>query len=205
MKIPEGMTEGEVLATIDRVVNVLAPTFKFGFYDAEDIAQEGRLIALDRLEHYDPSRGCSLYSFLHTCVRNRLINLKRDKLSRNISPCASCDCFDDKSCIDFDDHTECERWKKWYAINTSKRNLVEPFDASDIRNETEMAEDSQDFVDALTKKDIVVLIDRYLPVALRGDYLRWKEGSKLPKHRKIKVIEEITNIVKQHYTEVDNG
>jgi hypothetical protein len=39
----------DVLAIIEQVVTVLAPRFRFGYFDYDDIAQEARLIRLCQL------------------------------------------------------------------------------------------------------------------------------------------------------------
>src|SRR5690348_1481836 len=90
MTVPPGMTEAEVLEAIEKAVNALASSFTFGIYDIDDIKQQGRLYALQALatEKYDPSRP--LPNFLYAHIRNRLINLKRDKLHRNDPPCKEC-------------------------------------------------------------------------------------------------------------------
>jgi len=40
MNLPRGYTEQQVLEAIEVVVNSLAPSFVFGFYDLEDVRQE---------------------------------------------------------------------------------------------------------------------------------------------------------------------
>ena len=41
-------------------------------------------------------------------------------------------------------------------------------------------------------------IDEYLDVSLRSDYLRIRDGTYVPKPRRRQVIEEITQILKDH-------
>ena len=89
MKIPEGMTEEDVLSSIDRVANGLAYKYKFGYYGVDDMKQEARLLAIEGLERYDSSRG-KLETFLWTHVSNRLFNIKRNKYSRPDKPCFDC-------------------------------------------------------------------------------------------------------------------
>ena len=49
VQIPKGMTEEEVLSIIESVVNVLAFNFKFGYFDLDDMKQQGRMYALEAL------------------------------------------------------------------------------------------------------------------------------------------------------------
>ena len=73
------MTENEVLSTIDDVVITLSSTFAFGYYDREDLQQEGRIFALEGLPRWDITKGASLKTFLYNHVKRRFINLKRNK------------------------------------------------------------------------------------------------------------------------------
>ena len=56
MKIPRGMTEEQVIATINKVAARYAHKFKFGYYEAEDIKQEAFIIAMEALDRYDETR-----------------------------------------------------------------------------------------------------------------------------------------------------
>ena len=47
MKTPKGMTEKEVIDTIERVADRYAHKFQFGFYTAEDIKQEAFMLGME--------------------------------------------------------------------------------------------------------------------------------------------------------------
>ena len=66
MKVPKGMTEDQVLQTIQKVVRRVAHKYKFAYYDYDDICQEGFLIAIEGLERYDGHRP--LESFLSVTI-----------------------------------------------------------------------------------------------------------------------------------------
>jgi RNA polymerase sigma factor (sigma-70 family) len=76
MKIPNNMTESDVLHTIQTVVKRIAPRYTFNGYDVEDIKQESFLICMDALNRYDQKRP--LENFLSVHLSNRLKNFVRD-------------------------------------------------------------------------------------------------------------------------------
>jgi DNA-directed RNA polymerase specialized sigma24 family protein len=80
MKIPENMTEDEVIDTILTISRKIASKFVFAFYDEEDIIQEAFIIGIEGLERYDSSRPLS--NFMYTHISNRLKNFKRDNYYR---------------------------------------------------------------------------------------------------------------------------
>lgn len=77
--------DAKLVEIIDYVVNTLIGGFVFGSYTIEDIKQEARCFALQGLSKFDPTKKTEgtleekLRSFLFTHIRNRLMNLKRDK------------------------------------------------------------------------------------------------------------------------------
>jgi len=76
MKIPKGMTESEVIAKINIVINRIAPRYAFSGYDVDDIKQEAFMICMDALLRYDVNRP--LENFLSVHLSNRLKNFVRD-------------------------------------------------------------------------------------------------------------------------------
>ena len=208
MVTPPGYTEQGVLDIIDNVVNRLAPAYKFGYYDVEDIKQEGRILAIEVLEKgvYDPTRP--LEAFLYSHLKKRYSNLKRDKFSRLKTPCPSCPFFDPKNkvsqcgnqCAAFCDKMECSKWAQWVNRNATKRNLVEPLDIGNVDDEGESNMADADMVeDTVELKELIEIINQKLDVRLRGDYLRMKSGVKIPKNRMIKVKEAILAIVEEYH------
>lgn len=192
MKIPKNLnlTESEILCIINRIVSKLAPLFRFGSYETEDIKQEGRLCALLALEKFDPLANpkiiqiaAKLEAFLFTHVRNRLINLKRYRLGRYKPPCESCQVCKKGVCQVCDDINECPKVQKWKQRNSVKKNLAEN---SGLEDTQQMDYDKQNL-----RREFMEIIDKSLPVAFRADYRRLIEGNKLPKQRYLKLIEII--------------
>jgi len=192
MDIPEGFTEQEVLSIIDNVVDVISPPFSFGYYDLDDIKQEGRIFALEVLYRFDSSKTRSLYAFLYTHIKRRLLNLRRDKFFRNVLPCLSCPHYSSE-CSVYLDKLECPRYNEWRNLNTTKKNLLTP-----SRIDSTVCEQNAyevDFAEEIDKADILEFVDKHLPANLRRDYLCWREGTRIPKQRVEKVEAEVKRIL----------
>ena len=70
MKIPNNMTEDQVVDIITKVAHRLAPKFTFAFYETEDIEQEAFMLGVEALGRYDDTKP--LENFLYTHISNRL-------------------------------------------------------------------------------------------------------------------------------------
>lgn len=177
MHIPPNMTESEVLRIIDEVVKGLSASFSFGYYDKEDLQQEGRIWAMETLPDYDSSKGASLKTFIYRFVKLRFINLRRNKYQRPIPA----------------DITE-DKLEKLVQRNAIKRSLLETVDIHDDDKSFE----SNDIVQ---QNELFKLIDRKLPVELRSDYRCILEDVRIPKHRREKVLAALREIVNEREKE----
>jgi len=167
MKIPNGMTEKEVLQIISKVVERQAAKFRFGYYEAEDMKQEAFIIAMDALDRYDSNRP--LENFLAVHVNNRLKNFKRDHFYR----------------LDNEKHE-------------AKKNIMDPIDLSSVKDELESSmRVENDFIELVEQKEIVNLIDKFLDVTFREDYLKILHGVYVPKPRRQQIYNEIQKILKE--------
>lgn len=199
MFIPQGYTEKQVLEIIDRIVNLLGAKFRFGYYDTDDIKQEGVIFGMEALERFDHSKGYTLDNFLYTHIRNRMISLKRDKYVRHESPCPTCPFYDPENlksknqCAAFQDKSECEKFNKYEKRLNKKKNII---DASDI-DKHELPNGSIDILDGLEHKELLQIIDDKLPLNLRADYIRMLHKVDVPKNRKFKVREAVLAILEE--------
>ena len=195
--IPQGMTEEQVVQTIDIIPNRLAKQFKFGYHDIDDMKQQARLFAWEGIENYDGVRP--LENFLWTHVRNRLYNFKRNNFGRPDKPCDSCPYFDiahenDKGypCKAYDDHEECDLYMGWLKRNTAKRNIMNTAQLDlDIRQASSVEQ-------AVDNKHIFNLIDKSIPVHYREDWIRFIHNLKLSKIKKQKITDLIIAILKEN-------
>jgi hypothetical protein len=80
MKIPQNMTEDQVVSTIYKISSRLASKYTFPNYEAEDISQEAFIIGMEAMNRYDGVRP--LENFLSIHIKNRLKNFKRDNYYR---------------------------------------------------------------------------------------------------------------------------
>ena len=76
MKIPKNHTYDEVMDTMKRVIDRIAPKYVFYGYPINDIKQESYIICIEALDRYDGIRP--LENFLSVNLSNRLKNFVRD-------------------------------------------------------------------------------------------------------------------------------
>ena len=205
MKLPQGMTEAEVVDAISRATSALARTFKFGPYDEDDIKQEGAIEAITVINKgvYDPRPGPDgkptrpLANFLYVHIRNRIMNLRRQKLRRNDPPCRSCHEALGPGQTAHADGQYCEKYQAWLTRNTSKANILCPLDLSNINDEHESRTKSDSNVEFEVERDeMLALVDQQLPVELRTSYLQMRSGKVLPKAVREKVEQAVLAILK---------
>lgn len=192
MKIPPGMTEAVVLAAIEKAVALLSPSFVFGYYDIDDIRQHGRLEALKVLEKesYDPSRP--LENFLYTHVRNRYINLRRDKLRRNDPPCRRC--HDGDPCGGAG--VLCERYSGWLRRNMDKANIMRPLDLNHAADERDPRGRHRQGPDGEAEvAELVRRVRERLPADLQSTFLQMRDGAAVPKARRQVVEAAVKDIL----------
>lgn len=192
MKLPEGKTEAEVLDAIEKAVRLLASSFVFGYYDIDDIRQQARLFGFQALDKYDPSRPLANFIYVH--IRNRLVNFKRDRLRRNDAPCLAC--REGRYCGP--DGEPCKRFADWRTRNNAKANLMRPVGLDHVSDDKESATRSVDPVyESVAAKELLQLVDEKLPLELRVDYLKMREGVTLPKPRRQEILDVVKDILKE--------
>lgn len=196
MFIPEGKSEAQVLASIEKCVSILARSFAFGYYTPEDMMQEARLFCLECLPKFDPTRN--LDAFLYSATKHHLINLHRDKFKRADSPCKVCHKSESsggtfKPCTGTEKY--CGRYSDWKQRNNSKAKLVNP---SNIEHVTDEQAERLGFCcqseaeEACEIKETLELIDLHLPAELRSIYLKMRDGVSVPKD----AAKAVTNAVR---------
>lgn len=186
MEIPKGYTEEEVVKIITNILNDIADKYTFGIYEKEDIKQEGFIIGLDRLKYFTNNKG-ELENFLRVSIISRLKNFKRDNYINIDRPCSKCDIF----------NINCEKCKKRRQNQTNKLNLLNPIDIHSVVEEKKTSYEGC-LLDSLEMIELVDKINKELPVEFREDYLRLKEGLSVPKARRERIEQLITEIVENH-------
>ena len=183
MFVPEGFTESQVLAIMERVIRPLAEVMKFGHYDADDMFQEGCILALSILDKYDTSYKCSLDNFIRVPVRNKFINLRRDKLYRTSSPCDKCDI---DNCEYADNKRLCTKYESWLVRNNRKRSLMESSEVEDVHTYCD-----DDVVHKIFTGELYEYVLENISLANRSLLLRYLDNTNVPKNKLNRLFEEL--------------
>lgn len=203
MRVPEGKTEQEVLDIIDNVANRLARKFQFGYHSFEDMKQQATLHALKGLPNYDGIRP--LENFLWVHVRNRLYNDKRNQYARPDIPCYTCPFYNTKlesNCEEYIDKMECDIYNSSYIRNEAKKNLASTVSIDNVLMDHEVNMKTYD--NNFETTELLEILDKNIPVGLREDWIRLKEGLRLAKVRKEKLLTEIYIILDSLSIDVDD-
>lgn len=191
------MTE-EDLKVIDEVANGIAHNYTFSYFDIEDIKQEIRLFCLEAIQRYDESKGTKLKTFLWTHAKNRLYNLKRNKYERP-KPCLTCPLYNlnvNSQCDEYDDKQDCISYYRWYSINSVKKNIMSPIGIHSVKDyQEENMKVDVEIENKFDSNEIIELIDGNISIANRSLWLKLKNGVKLKKAEKAKVLVEISSIL----------
>jgi DNA-directed RNA polymerase specialized sigma24 family protein len=190
------MTEDFVLQTIENVVKRLAKKFSFPGFDPDDIAQEGRIMAMDALPRYKAEMG-PLVNFLTTHVRRRLINLKRNHYRRTDPPCLECYHCDQEGRRPehHDENGYCQNYLRWRSRNDRRACLAASCEANANDEQTATPDNASTDVEV---KEILSLINRELPVELRSAWLRLRDDAAgVPAEMKRRMEKAIRDILER--------
>ena len=170
----------EQLEIIQRVIQRIAPKYKFAYYETGDIEQESYLICLEALENYDPSRP--LENFIAKHLSNRLKTLRRNKYYRQNIP---------------------EDNKSHAALNENKKNLM------DLKSFSSIKEDSPDFLslmyyhddfdETLSSSEAVNKVLDNLSPEMRNDFQRLANGVSIKHYRKKVLVDKIKEILGENW------
>lgn len=202
MFIPAGMTEAQVLADIEKVIHEFADSYTFGYYELEDIQQEARMEAIKALPKYDPMDKDGkptrpLANFLFAHVKNRILNLRRNKYKRTDPPCNLCH---NNRQAEHTDGKICRKYIVWKKRNSTKANLTRPLTLDGISEEGEPSIAVDDKVpNSANINELRELINEKLDPAIRLDYLRILAKEKIPKTRREQVEAAIREIINENY------
>lgn len=143
----------EELEIIDRVVELHYKKYKVPGYESEDIKQEAYILALKCLNSWDKDKG-EFENFLNHYLFCRLKNLVRD-MQYNSS--------------------------KYFETH---KLVMTAFDITELSvDEQDSLIDDDNVIQNIETDELVKMIDRYLPIALRKDYLMMRAGLKINRGR----------------------
>lgn len=199
---------------IDKVVTQLSKQFKFGYYDVDDLKQEGIILALDVINdgRYDEDRP--LENFLRVYIKSRFINLKRNKYFRTAMPCHTCPLYDEfckkslNQCLGYSDKLECDKYAVWHKLNHTKKNLIDCINITDVNDEHENNMKENTYIEEkLATTQLKEYIDEHLPAEMRADYLKMitnydvkpSQQAKLTKQRQELIRHTVQELIKEFY------
>lgn len=172
MKVPQGMTEKEVLDIIYKIAKKYRK-YEFAYYVKDDIQQECIIAALEALEKYNGTT--SLENFLSTCIRNSLLNLKRKIVSRTI--------------------------KESNKFDKVKKLIVQPLDLSEINDEKESNMSFVDIdLNNISYEELMQKINNELDASDRIYFLKLLAGKPINKTHKDRIISKIKEIIYKYET-----
>ena len=196
----DGITEEEALSIIKKTVDYLAPSFRFGYYDIDDMRQEGTIFCLEALPSFNFDKsiqddvGDALFTFLKTHVRWRFLNMRRKRLTRIEPPPCECElCSTDSA-----NRLDCKKYSNWVKRNMAKRSLMEPFDVDEVYNTD--ASFTPKTEEQIMSSDIIAILNEHIPASLRADYRMFLDGVSISKSKRINLISNIKSILAEHYS-----
>lgn len=164
------LVNNEMLEVIQRIAKRLAPRYKFGYHDVEDIYQQAIIFGLEALASYDSKRP--LENYLSVVVANKLKTFKRDNYIRLNASSKHCE---------------------------SKKNLMEPLSINNVDDEQESGMKIGDYVvTSIVDAEMFKIIDNNIPAELRTDYLKLKHGQKILKSRKKLIEDSVIEILERY-------
>lgn len=174
--------EAAIAAAIVRTARAVAPRYRFGYHTADDMVSQAVLYGLEAIEDgsYDPARPVENFMCRH--MKNRLYNFLRKHYVRLEPPC---------TCCGPDTESPCRRRRDWMARNRIKRGLM----TAAVINEETAAGSRDHVVDDVA--ELEAAIDRGLPVELRSDYRRMRDGVAVPNSRKVAVRDAVAAIIRE--------
>lgn len=131
------VTEKEVTGVMRKVIKKFKRTFSFAHYTEEDIAQECWLAGWKALRSYNPKYP--LYNYLYNCVRQKLLNLKRNNLRDVVPPCKE---SHENYLNGIDDFSV--EYTRWVKNNQAKQRVRVPVTIGDFEPTAE--ENLEDYI-----------------------------------------------------------
>jgi len=196
MKIPEGMTEEQIVQIVNKILDFWANTIKIPSFTAEDVRQEGWVYALLGLDRFtaEPTER-NVFNFLTRHISYRLLYLKQVKEGTYKMPCKGCP-FADGSMCKLGEKKNCEAWAAWntkFERRSSYEKVVDPIEY-EHNHLYEVDLDKE-----IDQKDIIRKIFNNLPFELRADFLRMLDGVYLITKRRLRLRDKITEILGGEY------
>lgn len=165
MKIPEGMTEQEVVDVMNEAASRVAPKYKFGYHNGDDMIQQAVMKCVKILNNgkFIPKSNKDLkkqlLNFLITICRNEASNYRRKHSFRYASP---------------DSENNKRKYNIMHPMKIHSQGMVN----------SEIFSRPNSIIEDIDKADLINKIRDNLPIPLLKDYLKWMNGVKIPLARR---------------------
>jgi len=139
-----GLTYADSEDLVETIVSMKKTKYNYPGFDAEDLAQDIRLICWESLKKFDPNKlGKSVFHFVARCVDNRLYNKFRGIYLDNNPPCLRCEHYikETKTCAI--QESGCDRIVQYRTRMARKRAIAAPLSYNaqlDPENETDFSQ-----------------------------------------------------------------
>ena len=177
------VTEEQIRA-LTPIIRQIASKFRFGYLDIEDMTQQGFLELFGAIEDGSYDDTMSLETFAKNHVHHRLFNYKRNNFCRKEYPCLCCE-------LETPDIEKCKKFIKWEKRNNLKMGLTQG-SSEGIEFQVGFGATPEEEV---VSSELLQNIDDKLPVDLRKDYLRMKDGAVVSKKKREIIKEAVRGII----------
>lgn len=173
-----------LLTIIDTISDFYAPLYTFAYYEVDDIKQEIAIMCLEAYPKYNAAYNTSLLTFLSRHVRNRLLNLRRDKFTRPLECVRNPELCGRETESGERDCTNCRVFQAWQKRNMVKRQLAANIGVQEVDIEGEITNSMEDIGDM---KRVVAMLEP----EVKKLWERFKRGSILTEIEEDELIEEV--------------
>ena len=99
-------------------------------------------------------------------------------------------------CLAYDDKMECVPFARWTNSNQSKKNIMNAIGMESVSDEQERGMKVYESVeDVLSLQEFFVIVEENIPMALKSDFIRLRNGINIPKPRREKIYKAVRAIL----------
>lgn len=187
-------TTEDKIAIIQNVSRRLSEYFTLGYLTKEDIQQECFILGWEGLKKYNNKHPLEHFMYVH--IRNRFLNLIRNKVRRKDPPCYTCHAAHLEPELFKPDHIKnefCKKYLMWLERNNAKSLLMHNLSSEDF----DVFEKISDGLSAEYKEKIIDLLNKELSIKNRKILNRYLEKKKIPPRIFKIFVEECQLIIKK--------
>lgn len=185
-------TQEQKIQIIRSISKRLSEYFTLGYLTEEDICQECFILGWEGLKRYNNKHPLEHFMYVH--IRNRFLNLIRNKVRRKDPPCYTCHAAHLEPELFKPDHIDnqfCKKYLMWLERNNTKSLLMHNWSSDEFDLSTkEAAGLSVEF-----KQEIIDLLNKELTIKNRKILNRYLEKKKISSQLLKDFIEECKKVI----------